>query len=65
LAQWRPLQKKQKKEEKKPPESMNIALSGNSGSGGSQQEFWLAREDLQNVGGCPGGCLASSAGNSL
>lgn len=57
--------KKKKKKKEKKKKNMNISLSGNSGSGGSQQEFWLAREDLQNVGGCPGGCLASSAGNSL
>lgn len=46
-------------------ESMNISLSGNSGSGDCRQEFWLAREDLQNVGSKPGGCLASRVGNLL
>lgn len=46
-------------------ESMNISLSGNSGSGDCRQEFWLAREDLQNVGSEPRGCLASRAGNLL
>lgn len=51
--------KKQKKE------SMNISLSGNSGSGGSQQEFWLATDDLLSVGTEPGGCLESRAGNLL
>lgn len=46
-------------------ESMKISLSGNSGSGDFQQEFWLAREDLQNVGSEPKDCLASTTGNFL
>lgn len=49
----------------KKKESMNISLSGNSGSGDCRQEFWLAGEDLQNVGREPRGCLASWTGNSL
>lgn len=44
---------------------MNISLSGNSGSGDCRQEFWLAGEDLQNVGREPRGCLASWTGNLL
>lgn len=44
---------------------MNISLSGNSGSGDCRQEFWLAGEDLQNVGCEPRGCLASWTGNLL
>lgn len=46
-------------------ESMNISLSGNSGSGDCRQERWLAREDLQNFGKEPRGSLASRVGNLL